>query len=217
MKNEDAITDVLLRNQFYRRQFHLALGAFVVALILIGCLIFFLVNVVRYRVQPLYFATDSVGRLIQVLPVSTPNMSLEDTAKWAVNAVEKATSYDYINYRLQMQSAEKYFVPYGWKEWMKAIQKTGNLLALNKRQMIFIGKVQGQPKLINEGVLAGAYAWKFEMPLYITYMQPPYDEASSFTNALVANVIVQRQTILQSTDGLGIVQLLVVEPEQAKN
>ncbi len=108
MKNEDAITAVLLRNQFYRRQFHLALSAFVVALIVIACLIFFLIHVVRYRVQPLYFATDSVGRLIQVLPVSTPNMSLEDTAKWAVNAVEQATSYDYINYRQQMQNAEKF-------------------------------------------------------------------------------------------------------------
>ncbi len=100
---------------------------------------------------------------------------------------------------------------------MKAVQKTGNLVALNKRQMIFVGKVQGQPKLINEGVLAGAYAWKFEMPLYITYMQPPYDDASSFTNPLIANVIVQRQTILQSTDGLGIVQLLIVEPDAPNN
>ena len=75
--------------------------------------------------------------------------------------------------------------------------------------MIFLTKVIDKPTLVTDGELGGAYAWKFDMQLLLTVLQPPYDDNSSFQNAELVSVIVQRQPVLQSTDGVGIVQLLI--------
>jgi intracellular multiplication protein IcmL len=217
--SQDALLMIFERNDFYRRQYLLALGAFGLALLVIFILLWVLVYVVRNPTAPLYFATDNVGRLITVVPVSEPNMSTEDATKWAINAVQKAYSYDYVNYREQLQSAQKYFTVYGWTKFMAALKSSNNLVALSNRKMLIEAKIVGVPKLITEGRLSGAYAWKFEMPMLVTNYLPPYDAQSTFSNALTVSVLIQRQPILQSSDGVGIVQLIAsmaaAQPQQA--
>jgi intracellular multiplication protein IcmL len=208
MTEQNALLAVFERNQFYRRQYLLALGAFGLSLLILMVLVWVLVYVVRNPPEPLYFAADNVGRLIEVVPVSRPNMSNEDVSKWTVRAVEKANSYDYVNFRQQMQAAQQYFTEFGWKKFMEAFKASKNLEGLTINRMIFEAKVIGEPKLITEGLLGSAYAWKFEMPMLVTYWMPPYDDKSKFPNALNVTVIVQRQSILQSNDGLGILQLV---------
>lgn len=208
MRNDDALLMVFERNQFYRRQYFRALGAFGLALLVIGILICVLVYVIRNPTSPLYFATDNVGRLIKVVPVTEPNMSTEDAAKWAIHAVEKAYTYDYVNYRNQLQSSQKYFTTYGWTKFMAALKASNNLVALTSRKMIIQAQVVSAPKLIAQGLLGGSYAWKFEMPVLVTNWIPPYDSQSNFVNAIQVSVIVQRMPILQSSDGVGIVQLV---------
>lgn len=208
MNNNDALLMIFERNNFYRRQYLLALGAFGMALLVLVVLIVVLIYVIRNPTAPLYFATDNVGRLIRVVPVTQPNMSTEDVTKWTINAVEKTYSYDYVNYRRQLQSAQKYFTTYGWTKYMSALKASNNLVALSSRQMLIQAKVVGAPKLIVAGLLGGSYAWKFEMPVLVTNWLPPYDAQSKFVNALTVTVIVQRMPILQSSDGVGIVQLV---------
>ncbi len=206
--NDDVLLLIFERNQFYRRQYLLALGAFGLCLIVMAVLFIVLIYVIRNPTAPLYFATDNVGRLISVVPVTQPNMKTEEVMKWAVNAVEKVNSYDYVNYREQLQGAQKYFTPYGWNKYMDAVKSTNNLVALTREKMIFDAKVIGDPVLEVQGILGGAYAWKFKMPMLVTYWKSPYDEESKFANAQSVSVIVQRQPILQSSDGVGIVQLV---------
>lgn len=199
---------VFERNQFYRRQYLLALGAFVLSLLVLIVLSWVLLYVIRNPTAPLFFATDNVGRLIKVVPVTQANMSTEEASAWAVRAVEKTYSYDYVNYRKQMQSAQKYFTTYGWTKYMSALKASNNLVALKNREMVIEAKVVDTPKVIAQGLLGGSYAWKFEMLVLVTNWIPPYDKQSTFTNALNVTVIVQRMPILQSSDGVGIVQLI---------
>ena len=109
MSTEDAAVDVVTRNQFYRRQYFLALGGFGLSIIILIVLSIVLMYVIRHRDEPLYFPTDNVGRLIEIAPVSKPNMTTEQLTTWTVNAVIKATSYDYVNFRRQMQDMQNYF------------------------------------------------------------------------------------------------------------
>lgn len=209
MKNEDALVSVILRNSFYRRQYFLALGAFFISLVVIVILSFVLVYVVRHRSEPLYFATDNVGRLIEIAPINKPNMSLDEVTAWTVKAVERATSYDYVNFRRQMQEMQNYFTSYGWRTYMAALKANGNLNALKNKRMIYLSKVVDTPKLEVEGDLDGAYSYKFTMQMLLTTLQPPYDDTTSQLYAWDVSVIVQRQPALQSRDGLGILQLVI--------
>lgn len=208
MDSHDALVLIFARNAFYKRLHYLALSALALTIVVIGLLMWVFYFLVKNPPHPLYFATDRIGRLIEIIPVTEPNMTIEGVMTWATNAVQKAYSYDYVNYRSQLQSAQRYFTPYGWSNYMKALTGSNNLLALTQRKQIVIAQVIGQPKVIAQGMLGGAYAWKLEMPLLVTYWEPLYDEQSKFLNALTATVIIQRKPILQSDKGLAILQLV---------
>lgn len=208
MDSKDALVLVFSRNSFYKRLHFLALGALALSVIVICFLALTLTYLLKNPAKPLYFPADEVGRLIQIVPVNTPNMSTEDVTAWAQDAVEAAFSYDYINFRSQLQNAQKYFTDYGWTKYMSALTLSGNIRALTARKQIVLAQVIEQPKILAAGILGGAYAWKFQMPLLVTYTMPPYDSSSQFSNALIVTIIVQRQPILKGYKGLGVVQLL---------
>ena len=115
MNTNDVVAAIFERNSFYRRQYFLALGAFALSLIVIVMLFFMYLYLRKNPTQPLYFATDSVGRLIEVIPTDKPNMTTDEVTAWAIEAIQDTFSYDYINYRKQLPNAEKYFTTYGWK------------------------------------------------------------------------------------------------------
>ncbi len=225
MNGKSVLAVVFSRNAFYRRLHFLALATFTLTLIVIGFLIWVLYFLVKNPSHPLYFATDNVGRLIEIVPVEKPNMSLADVTAWTIEAVEKSYSYDYVNYRSQLQNAQKYFTRYGWANYMRALSRSDNLLGLTSNKQIVIAQVVDAPKLITQGILAGAYAYKFEMPMLITFWQPPFSDTSKYSNPWIVSVIVQRQPILQSYKGLGIVQLIAAsttttepnQPQQLSN
>jgi len=208
VETKDALEVIFLRNFFYRRLHHYALGALALAILMIICLTMAFLYLYRNPSGPIYFAADNVSRLINIIPVSSPNMTTQEVMQWSIDAIQSAYSYDYINYREQLQSTQKYFTAYGWQEYMRALTASNNLIAVIQRRQVAVARVVGTPKIITEGILAGAYAWKFEMPVLITYYLPPYDEKSKFLNARKVSVIVQRQQVLQAYKGLGIIQLV---------
>ncbi|MCE3238573.1 MAG: hypothetical protein K0R24_1554 [Gammaproteobacteria bacterium] len=208
---DDAVVLTQLRNAFYKRKYYFALGIYVLCVVTIAALLTVLVYLIKNPTRPLYFLTDSVGRLVQDVPLTLPNMSTEAIEAWAVEAVETAYSYNFMNYRAQLQNAQKYFTEYGWRSYMSGLTASNNLLALKERHMIFIAKVADKPKLLNAGILGSAYAWKFQMPLLVNFLETPYNKPS-FSNAYVVTVIVQRQKLLQSYKGLAIVQMIAAIP-----
>ncbi len=203
---DDALVLVHLRNEFYRKKFRFVLGVYVLSLIANIVLIFTIHYLIKHPTEPLYFPADAVGRLLPAIPSSEPNMSNQDVINWTIEAVESAYSYDFNNYHGQFQNAQKYFTDYGWRTYMDALRASNNLIALTQRKFVVIAKVVAPPKLLNQGILAGAMSWKFEMPVLVTYLMPPFTDKNKFTNPLIITVVVQRQSLLQSYKGLGIIQ-----------
>lgn len=206
---QDAIQAVITRNMFYRRLHYYALMVLLVAVIVIGIMMGTLIYIsgTGYN-HPLYFATDHVGRVLKITHVSQPNMSEDEVVAWAVQAVESAYTYDYVNFRSQLQSAQKYFTEYGWGNYMDALKASNNLVALNDRKMVAYANVVDKPVILTRGLLSGAYAWRIQMPVLVTYLLPPYDDTAKFSNPVTVTVIVQRQPMLQSYKGLGVLQLI---------
>lgn len=208
VKKEDALEIIFLRNEFYKKKFYLALAAWLISLMVIVTLSGVVYILIKNPRHPLYFVADEYGRLIEDIPVTRPNMSNDEVERWVVNAVEKMFSLDFMNYRQQMQDVQKYFTEYGWRQYIKGFNATNNLFAITQRSMVVIAKVVGKPKLETEGMLSGAYAWRYEMPVLVTYLTPPFDDKSRFSNPLKVTVIVQRKSILTSYRGLGLVQVI---------
>jgi|GEM_PF-2531831 intracellular multiplication protein IcmL len=215
MSAKDALVLAISRNAFYRRLHVLLLAAVSLNVAAIFVLTFLLSYLLMNPTRPLYFATDEVSRLINIVPVNLPNMSTQDVTAWTVKAVQDAYSYDYINYHEQLQNAEKYFTRAGWSTYMKALMLSGNMRALTNRKQVVLAQVIETPKVLKEAMLNGSLAWLIEMPLLVIYTMPPYDGSNQFSNALVVRVIVQRQQILEGDNGLGIAQLIAAMPAAA--
>lgn len=207
-EEKDALVLIVERNAFYKRMHMLALVVLLLCLLVIGMLVSSVVYLTRNPTHPLYFATDAVSRLLNIVPVSVPNMSQNDVIAWAEEAVERSYAVDFVNYRQQLQTVSRYFTTYGWYQFMKGLTASNNLTAIQQRRMIVLAQMVGQPKIVTEGILAGAYAWKFELPVLVTYWLPPYNDTSKILNPLVVSVIIQRQPILQSYQGLGVIQMI---------
>lgn len=208
----DALLLVKLRNEFYKKKFHLMLGVFTLSLVIIVVLAATLIFLMKNTTRPLYFVADPLGRFIQEPPLSAPNMSLDEVKAWTKEAVENAYSYDFVNFRGQLQNAQKYFSPPAWGEYMKALTISDNLLALQQRKWIFISKVVDTP-IANTGLIGGALSWRFEIPMIVTYLKPPmFDDKTKTSNAYVVTVIVQRQKLLESYKGLSIIFMALSVP-----
>lgn len=208
MADQDALVLVFARNSFYKRLHYLALGAFALSVVVILALAWTLYFLTKNPAHPLYFPADEVGRLIKIIPVGTPNMSKDDVIGWTVNAIETSYSFDYINYRAQLEEAQKYFTNYGWSKYFGALVASNNLVGVIQRKFIALAKVVGPPKILEEGHIGSAYAWKFEFPVLVTYSAPPYDDKSYFYNPLKVTVIVVRQRPLEGYKGLGVLQMI---------
>jgi intracellular multiplication protein IcmL len=208
MDTNDPLILVYTRNAFYRRLYYLAFAAYALSMFVIIVLALVLLYLIKNPTRPLFFATDNVGRLIHVVPINIPNMTFDEVVAWSTSAVESAFSMDYINYRSQLQDAEKYFTNYGWNNFMSTLTASNNLVALRNRQMVVMAKVVGQPTVDRQGLMGSGYAWKFTMPVLVTYSLPPYDDQHQFSNALSVSVIIQRQQALQGYKGLGVVQMI---------
>lgn len=209
MNGQDAVVAVIKRNIFYKKLHYLALCAFALMILTIGVLIFVAIYLSHNPSIPLYFATDKVGRLIPIVPVSEPGMTQGDLTNWVIEALESAYSYDYVNYRLDLQGSQKYFTAYGWEQYMNALTASNNLVGVIERKWIGIARVIGQPRIVAEGLLKGAYAWKLEIPLLVSYLRPPqYDTNSIRVDPLVIRILVRRQPVLQSDRGIGIEQIV---------
>lgn len=209
MNANDALIAVFSRNAFYKRLHVLALGVLALMILVDGFLLFVLIYMAQNPTKPLYFATDSVGRLIQIAPVDKPNMTDEEMNAWVIEAVQAAYSYDYLNYRAQLQGSQKYFTNYGWSKYMDALQASNNLKGVIERKWIALAHVVDQPKQLKAGSLGGSYAWQFQINMLVTYLRPPqYDINTARVDPIELTVIVQRQPVLQSFKGVGIVQLV---------
>lgn len=214
----DALELVYIRNAFYRKKFHLMLGISLLAVIVIVCLIMLFTYVAKNASRPLYFVANDDGVLIQESPYELP-LPIEQVNAWVIEALESANSFDFVNYRTQLQNSQKYFSDYAWSEYMKGLTASLNLVAMLERKEVWISKVVGTPTIQNAGAIKGEYAWRIELILKETRLKPPLylnTPTSSSTATYKVNIVVQRKPLLQSYRGLAVLsmvkELMVTSP-----
>ena len=164
---------------------------------------------------PLFASTSATSlheQSTKELPLDQPNLKTEDLIRWATEAVEATLTYSFDDYQSRMQNAEKYYTAKGWSIWVEALDASGNIKSALLRKLKIIAKVVGtenDTKVTPQGTLDGAYVWKVELPVLVTYQEPPYDKSSSVPNALMVTVIIQRQPLQQGYKGLAILMIEV--------
>lgn len=202
---EDALTAVTLRNNFYRDG---QLKLMVVLLLSVICnfiLVSTLVYIFTHPPAPKYFATSINGRITPLYPLNEPNQSDSAILQWTNQAAIAAFSYNFVNYRTELQASSGFFTADGWDQFLSALQSSNNLDAVKAKKLIVSAVATKAPVILQKGILNGRYSWRIQMPILVTYQS-----ASEFTQqSNVVTVLVTRVSTLNSPRGIGISQFVV--------
>lgn len=205
MVQDDALRVVELRNQFYKdsqRKVMLALFVAILANFLFGGLLLYIIT---HPPQPKYFATSINGRITPLFPLNEPNQSDSAVLQWANQAAIAAFTYNFVNYRDELQASSGFFTAEGWDQFLSALQQSNNLDAVKAKKLIVSAVATRAPIILQKGILNGSYSWRVQMPILVTYQS-----ASEFTQQNnVVTMLVTRVSTLNSPRGIGIAQFVV--------
>jgi len=205
---EDALTAVTLRNDFYRdgqRKMMVMLLLSVLSNVLMALLLVFLMT---HPPAPKYFATSINGRITPLFALNEPNQSDSAILQWSNQAAVAAFTYNFVNYRTELQAASGFFTSEGWTQFLTALEDSNNLDAVRVKKLVVSAVATSAPIILQKGVLNGRYSWRVQMPMLVTYQS-----ASEFSQQRnVVTLLISRISTLNSPRGIGIAQF-VVGPE----
>lgn len=202
---DDALTVVTLRNRFYKdgqRKMMVILLISMIANFLLALLVSY---VVTHPPAPKYFATSINGRITPLFALNEPNQSDSAVLQWSNQAAIAAFTYNFVNYRSELQASSGFFTADGWTQFLKALEESNNLDAVKAKKLIVSAVATRAPIILQKGILNGRYAWRVQMPLLVTYQS-----ASEFSQqSNVVTLLITRVSTLNSPRGIGISQFVV--------
>jgi intracellular multiplication protein IcmL len=202
---EDALTVVALRNKFYKDSQRKVMLALLIALFVNIIMAAMLVYMITHPPAPKYFATSINGRITPLFPLSEPNQSDSAVLQWANQAAIAAFTYNFVNYRDELQASSGFFTAEGWDQFLGALQQSNNLDAVKAKKLIVSAVATRAPIILQKGILNGSYSWRVQMPILVTYQS-----ASEFTQQNnVVTMLITRVSTLNSPRGIGIAQFVV--------
>lgn len=202
---QDALGTVTLRNKFYhdgQRKLVVILLISVLANCVLGFMLLYLIS---HPPAPKYFATSINGRITPLFPLQVPNQSDSAVLQWANQAAIAAFTYNFVNYRTELQAASGFFTASGWSQFLTALQQSNNLDAVKAKKLVVSAVATRAPIILQKGILNGTYAWRVQMPVLVTYQSA--SEFSQQNN--VVTILVTRISSLNSPRGIGIDQFVV--------
>lgn len=207
---QDALAVVNLRNEFYRDNYRRVVSILLLSMFInlgLGAILFWMYT---HPPEPKYFATSINGRITPLYPLNEPNQSDSAVLQWANLAAIASYTYNFVNYREELQSASEFFTAEGWDAFLKALQGSNNLNAVRAKKLIVSAVATRAPVILQKGVLGGRYSWQVQMPVLVTFQS-----ASEFTQQTnVVTMLIRRVSTLNQPRGIGISQI-VVEPATA--
>ena len=203
--SEDALTTVVTRNSFYRDGQHKLIAILLLSMAANIMLVVAIFHIFFNPPAPVYFATSINGRITPLYPLDEPNQSDSAVLQWANQAATAAFTYNFVNYRTELQASSGFFTSNGWTQFLNALQDSNNLDAVKAKKLIVSAVATRAPVILQKGVLNGRYSWRVQMPLLVTYQSA--SEFSQQNN--VVTMLITRVSTLNSPRGIGIAQFVV--------
>lgn len=214
-ETSEALELVMLRNNFYRDHYRQLMLVCLGLLLLTFCLIFWALYERTHKPPSQYFATTYDGKLIPLIPLSQPSLTDNALLQWATEAAVASYTFNYVNYRKALQDARIYFTATGYQYFLKALQDSNNLIAVQNKKLIVSAAPTGAPVILkkglyNDGSTTGVFTWDIQLPLEIVFRSA----VDTITQNVVLNMRIVRVPTLESPSGVGIATYVISEGKQ---
>ena len=192
-------------NQFYRARFQTVVMASLAAIVVIMALVVLLLYQVSSRPLPTFTAVAPNKQALKLTSSYEPNLLPDTLIKWASKAAVAAYTFDFVNYKKQIEAVRPYFTEDGWSQYQSSVQGLISTIADNK---LFVNSVvSGPPVISNQGDLTGrGYAWRVQLPFLVTYQSA---QSTTHKNFMVLITIIRIPTTT-NPKGIGIDQFVMM-------
>lgn len=206
---------VMFRNNFYRNNYRRMVSLNLLLLLVICGLIGFIAYQHHTRPTPTYFATSTDGKILEVLPLNRFDISENELFQWAMEAARASYSYDFVNYRQKLQTAQQYYTTVGYNSLLAAIRESRNLELVKDKKMTTAARISGAPSLVqrqgrtNPWEENGRVTWEVQFPMDVLYTNgKPEDQ---IIQRLIVTLVIERVPVWDSSMGIGIRSIIVRE------
>ena len=164
-----------LRNNFYRDSYRRLIVVLLLFIILILVAVVMIYQMYTTRPEPRYFATNTLGRIVPLVPLNVPGNSKEEILEWAQRAVSSAFTFNYVQFRHQLESSKNtYFTEKGGDDYINALKNSNDLVSVTQGKLIVTASPTAIPTILKQGVVysgraQGRYAWDIKIPVQVTY------------------------------------------------
>lgn len=206
-KDLSGLGRVVLRNEYYRDGYRLALRVAVVqSFVIVGLIaaMFFVINV--HQPENRYFATTEDGRLIPMVSLSQPNLSNPALMSWVAQAATETMTFGFSDYRRRLQESSRNFTRRGWESFTSALQSARIIESIEANSQVISAAPRGAPILQSEGVVNGQYQWIVQIPMVLSYQSGSRQRSDNW----LVTLVVVRVPRLESPNGVGIAQWVAV-------
>ena len=197
------IGKVVLRNEYYRDGYRMALRVSVIqSFIILGLIgaMFFVIKV--HQPENRYFATTEDGRLIPMMSLTQPNLSNPALMSWVAQAATEVMTFGFNDYRRRLQEASRNFTRRGWESFTNALQAARIIESIEKNSQVITAAPSGAPVLQSESVVNGQYQWIVQIPMVLSYQAG----SKTRTDNWIVTLVIVRVPRLESPNGVGIAQ-----------
>lgn len=202
------LSNVVLRNEYYRDGYRLALRVAVIqSFVIIGLIaaMFFVINV--HQPENRYFATTEDGRLIPMVALSQPNLSNPALMSWVAQAATETMTFGFSDYRRRLQESSRNFTRRGWESFTGALQGARIIESIEANSQVISAAPRGAPVIDREGIVNGQYQWIVQIPMVLSYQSGSQTRSESW----MVTLSVVRVPRLESPNGVGIAQWVAVK------
>lgn len=198
---------VVLRNEYYRDGYRLALRVAVIQSFVIVGLVFAMFFVIKvHQPENRYFASTVDGRLIPMVALNQPNLSNPALMSWVAQAATETMTFGHHDYRRRLQEASRNFTAGGWASFLTALQSARIIESMEANSQVVSAAPRGAPVLRSEGVVNGQYQWTVQIPMVLSYESGSKVRSDNW----LVTIVVERVTQLESPNGVGIAQWFAV-------
>jgi intracellular multiplication protein IcmL len=197
------VGSVIVRNEFYRDGYRTLLRIAVIEAMIILALVgamYFVIEV--HQPENRYFATTEDGRLVPMVALSEPNLSVPALMSWSAQAATEVMTFGFNDYKRRLQQASRNFTRLGWVSFTSALEKSRIIEMVEANGQVVSAAPASAPILISEGVVNGRYQWQVQVPLVVTYQAG----SSVRDDKMLVTLLLVRVPKLESPNGVGIEQ-----------
>ena len=198
----------VLRNEYYRHGYRLALRVAVVqSFIIVGLIaaMFFVIYI--HQPENRYFATTEDGRLIPMVSLTQPNLSNPALMSWVAQAATETMTFGFNDYRRRLQESSRHFTRKGWESFTGALQAARIIESIEANSQVITAAPRGAPVLQQEQEVNGQYQWIVQIPMVLSYQAGSKTRADNW----IVTLVIVRVPRLESPNGVGIAQWIAIQ------